>query len=191
MNRSIMTFTLPFVLSVGVSNAGAQGAVARKGTPAGAAVAAATVPGASVLASARVTVTPAGGGAATTAPIGPDGRFSLDGLAPGRYRVALTTPRQTQGATFGEKVNAGLQAAGSAVSQGSGTTTAPAAAKHETAKNAIGNVRGRTNPNGGMPNRISMNVTIARSTQFLEVDGAPMDVVVGADGRLSGLITPR
>jgi len=30
----------------------------------------------------------------------------------------LTTPKQTQGATFGEKVNAGLHAAGSAVSQG-------------------------------------------------------------------------
>ena len=30
----------------------------------------------------------------------------------------VTVPKQTQGATFGEKVNAGLHAAGSALSQG-------------------------------------------------------------------------
>lgn len=35
-----------------------------------------------------------------------------------RISMNVTTPKQTQGATFGEKVNAGLHAAGSALSQG-------------------------------------------------------------------------
>lgn len=39
---------------------------------------------------------------------------------PSRISMNVTVPKQTQGATFGEKVNAGLQAAGSAVAQGTG-----------------------------------------------------------------------
>ena len=35
-----------------------------------------------------------------------------------RISMNVTTPRQTQGATFGEKVNAGLQTAGGAVASG-------------------------------------------------------------------------
>lgn len=37
---------------------------------------------------------------------------------PNRISMNVTVPKQTQGATFGEKVNAGLHAAGSAISQG-------------------------------------------------------------------------
>lgn len=37
---------------------------------------------------------------------------------PNRISMNVSVPKQTQGATFGEKVNAGLQAAGSAISQG-------------------------------------------------------------------------
>lgn len=37
---------------------------------------------------------------------------------PSRISMNVTVPKQTQGATFGEKVNAGLHAAGSAVAQG-------------------------------------------------------------------------
>lgn len=40
------------------------------------------------------------------------------GGMPNRISMNVTVPKQTQGATFGEKVNAGLQQAGSAVSQG-------------------------------------------------------------------------
>jgi len=36
-----------------------------------------------------------------------------------RISMNVTVPKQTQGATFGEKVNAGLHAAGSALAQGS------------------------------------------------------------------------
>jgi len=35
-----------------------------------------------------------------------------------RISMNVTTPRQTQGATFGEKVNAGLQSAGGSVANG-------------------------------------------------------------------------
>lgn len=42
----------------------------------------------------------------------------INGGMPNRISMNVTVPKQTQGATFGEKVNAGLHAAGSAVAQG-------------------------------------------------------------------------
>ena len=42
----------------------------------------------------------------------------INGGIPNRISMNVTVPKQTQGATFGEKVNAGLHAAGSAVAQG-------------------------------------------------------------------------
>lgn len=41
---------------------------------------------------------------------------------PNRISMNVTVPRQTQGATFGEKVNAGLQSAGSVVASGASLT---------------------------------------------------------------------
>ncbi len=41
---------------------------------------------------------------------------------PNRISMNVTVPKQTQGATFGEKVNAGLHAAGGAVAQGAPAT---------------------------------------------------------------------
>jgi hypothetical protein len=43
---------------------------------------------------------------------------------PGRISTNVTVPKQTQGATFGEKVNQGLHAAGGSVSQGASTVGA-------------------------------------------------------------------
>ena len=42
----------------------------------------------------------------------------IHGGMPNRISMNVTVPKQTQGATFGEKVSSGLQAAGSAVAQG-------------------------------------------------------------------------
>lgn len=42
----------------------------------------------------------------------------INGGMPNRISMNVTVPKQTQGATFGEKVNAGLHAAGRAVEQG-------------------------------------------------------------------------
>jgi hypothetical protein len=42
----------------------------------------------------------------------------INGGMPNRISMNVTVPKQTQGATFGEKVNQGLHAAGSALSQG-------------------------------------------------------------------------
>ena len=42
-----------------------------------------------------------------------------------RISMNVTVPKQTQGATFGEKVNAGLHAAGGAVAQGASVTQNP------------------------------------------------------------------
>lgn len=43
---------------------------------------------------------------------------NINGGMPNRISMNVTVAKQTQGATFGEKVNAGLHAAGSAISQG-------------------------------------------------------------------------
>lgn len=157
--------------------------------------------------SAFVTVVPAAGGEATSVPIGGDGQFALSGLAPGRYRLAITSrpAKQTQGATFGERVNAGIKSTGSAVADGSGM--AAGKTKHDTVKNSISNVRahddgaaaqggtgapsaagagGKVKIDGNMPNRISMNVTIARMSHALEVDGEAIEVEVGPGGVLTG-----
>jgi len=42
----------------------------------------------------------------------------INGSMPNRISMNVTVAKQTQGATFGEKVNSGLQAAGSAIAQG-------------------------------------------------------------------------
>lgn len=42
-----------------------------------------------------------------------------------------------------------------------------------------------------MPNRISMNVTVGRQTRPAELDGAPIEVDVGADGTLSGRVAAQ
>ena len=49
---------------------------------------------------------------------GASGINGINGGMPNRISMNVTVPKQTQGATFGEKVNAGLHAAGSAVAQG-------------------------------------------------------------------------
>ena len=47
-----------------------------------------------------------------------NGINGINGSMPSRLSMNVTVARQTQGKTFGEKVNAGLHAAGSALSQG-------------------------------------------------------------------------
>ncbi len=71
-----------------------------------------------------------GGGGAAAASYAATGRMAppgagptpqamrIDGGMPNRISMNVTVPKQTQGATFGERVNAGLHAAGSAVAQG-------------------------------------------------------------------------
>lgn len=50
-------------------------------------------------------------------------KSKINGQMPNRISMNVTVPKQTQGATFGEKVNQGLHAAGSALSQGTGART--------------------------------------------------------------------
>ena len=204
---SAVALALPAALAAQTSDVKVGAPVAN-----GASLLGGALPGGAVISARYVTATPASGDQAASAAIASDGSFRLAGLAPGPYRLSITSgttvPKQTQGATFGEKVNAGLHSAGSAVAQG-----APASAtSHDTAKNSVGNVRAReampaaepattvstatpatqkgiNGINGGMPNRISMNVTVARQTQVAEVDGAPVAVDVGADGLLTGRVT--
>ncbi|MFI5129426.1 MAG: SdrD B-like domain-containing protein [Chitinophagales bacterium] len=45
-------------------------------------------------------------------------QMKMDGTMPNRISMNVTVPKQTQGTTFGEKVNAGLHAAGGALAQG-------------------------------------------------------------------------
>ena len=147
------------------------------------------LPGGTVISAVLVAAAPSPGGVRHEFPIDEAGSFSATGLKPGTYRLSLITtppstmPKQAQGATVGEKVSSGLHAAGSAIQQGASAKTS-----HDTPKNGVGNVRGRIDQNS-MPNRISMNVTIAKRTQLLQIDGAPMDVIVGANGKLTGSVS--
>ncbi len=79
-----------------------------------------------------------------------------DALYFNERRGATTVPKQTQGATFGEKVNQGLHAAGGAVSQGASLVGGALPG---------GAVISAKQMSQGMPNRISMNVTVAKQTQ--------------------------
>ncbi len=159
-------------------------AAAQEGAPAaqrGAGLIGGALPGGAVLSSAvqgakQVTLTPADGGTDVSAVLGADGSFSFEGLARGRYHLALrslATPKQTQGASFGERANA-VSAVGN-VQPGGPSTAASAAAYARVDQNS-------------MPNRISMNMTIGRQMQVVQVDGPGVEVEVGADGRLSGQV---
>jgi len=203
---------LPAVLlSVGLAGMSsatvAEEAAAPSSARAGVGVATGTVPGGAIVSAKSVIVAPVAGGDGVAVPIAGDGTFHIAGLKPGRYRLIVSsTPvaKQTQGATFGEKVNAGLHAAGSAMATGTGSKT-----KHDTAKNSVANVRRETAPpappvsppptedaaklkvDGGMPNRISMNVTVPKQNYVVDVDGAPVEVDVDPSGSLSGTATAR
>ncbi|RWY49396.1 hypothetical protein [Mucilaginibacter gilvus] len=50
---------------------------------------------------------------------------SINSGMPNRISMNVTVAKQTQGATFGEKVNAGLHAAGSALANGASLTPGP------------------------------------------------------------------
>jgi len=177
----LISLGLAGFLTVGLAEDVAAPSAGRTAQPAaGAQLVGGALPGGAVLSAKSVLLAPVAGGDGSAVPIGADGSFRAVGLAPGRYRLALSTvtvPKQTQGATFGEKVNAGLHAAGSALAQGAGKT------RHDTVKNSVGNIRARES---GMPNRISMNVTIPKQNFVLDVDGAPVEVEIDASGSLAG-----
>jgi hypothetical protein len=151
---------------------------------AGAALVGGALPGGAVISARSVAVAPVAGGPTTAVPIAADGSFSAAGLAPGPYRLAVTSvtvPRQTQGATFGEKVNAGLHAAGSAISQGASLVGG--------ASPAAGTATGQAaRASDSMPSRISMNVTVGKQTQRAIVDDSVIAVEVGTDGTLAGRV---
>ena len=73
---------------------------------------------------------------------------NINGMNPGgmpnRISMNVTVPKQTQGATFGEKVNAGLHAAGSALSQGASLLggALPGGALISAAVSSVGNLAG-------------------------------------------------
>ncbi|MCX7058815.1 MAG: hypothetical protein NTZ79_17030 [Proteobacteria bacterium] len=132
------------------------------------------LPGGAVISARSALLTPASGGPGTAVPIGADGAFRAEGLAAGHYKLRLISTvvaKQTQGATFGEKVQSGLAQAGGALASGAQlTSSAP--------------------PKGqSTPVRISMNVTVARqAARPVELDGEGSDVDVSADGVIAGIV---
>jgi len=156
----------------------ALGDDAARASAAGPALVGGALPGGAVISARSVGIAAASGGTTVGVPIAADGSFRAVGLAPGVYRLAVTsTPvaKQTQGATFGEKVNAGLHAAGSALSQGASLLGSSSPSS-------------RTIDPNSMPNRISMNVTVAKRTQQVFVDDTVVTVEVGEDGVLAGRV---
>ncbi len=80
----------------------------------------------------------------------------INGGMPNRISMNVTVPKQTQGATFGEKVNAGLHAAGSALSQGrsgglagSGGGGGSGGTKSQDHNSSRSNKSGIASPGGG------------------------------------------
>ena len=69
---------------------------------------------------------------------------SINAGMPNRISMNVTVPKQTQGATFGEKVNAGLHAAGSALSQGASLIGGafPGSGVISAAVSSVGNLAG-------------------------------------------------
>jgi hypothetical protein len=134
-----------------------------------AAVVGGALPGGAIISARSIVLTPIAGGPATAAPIAADGSFRAGGLKAGHYTLRIssaTAGKQTQTASFGEKVQSGLAQTGSALASGA--------------------------QRGTMPQRISMNVTVGkRTSQPADVDGDGLDVEVGADGTLNGNATPR
>lgn len=63
-------------------------------------------------------------GECTPAPAGAPAAEAAKNTGPGRISTNVTVPKQTQGATFGEKVNQGLHAAGGSLAQGASTVGA-------------------------------------------------------------------
>lgn len=182
----LLSLGLAGSLTVALAQDVAAPAAGRTAQPAsGAQLLGGALPGGAIISAKSVLLAPVSGGDGHAVPIAADGSFRAEGLEPGRYRLALSTvtvPKQTQGATFGEKVNAGLHAAGSAVAQGAGMS------RHDIAKNSVGNIRAR---DSNMPNRISMNVTTPKQAFVLDVDGAPVEVEIDATGSLAGRTSAR
>lgn len=159
------------------------GDVAKQGAPAAtAAPLGAALPGGAIVSAKFVQITPAAGAQATTVAIAADGSFRTTGLKPGSYKLAFTsTPKQTQGATFGEKVQSGLAQTGGALASGAARSAqgAPASPTAEGARQI-----------DSTPARISTNFTVGKQTGRAFVDGPAVDVEVGPDGVLAGQVTP-
>lgn len=94
------------------------------GVSGGASLLGGALPGGAIISAAVSSVSTlagSGGGAASASYA-----RALGGGMPNRISMNVTVPKQTQGATFGEKVNAGLHATGGALAQGVGLRFRPA-----------------------------------------------------------------
>ncbi len=76
------------------------------------------LPGGAVISAAVSSVSTLGGGGGGAASASYAISGGINGGMPNRISMNVTVPKQTQGSTFGEKVNAGLHAAGGALAQG-------------------------------------------------------------------------
>jgi len=171
-------------------------AVAAQGNPpapAGrAAILGGALPGGAVVSARSVILTPAAGGNSTAVPIAADGAFSATGLAPGHYTLrvsSITVPRQTQGATFGEKVNQGLHAAGGALA--SGAQAGAPASPGVSAPGADASASGQREKiiHRDLAARLSTNLTVGnQSPRAIDIDGDGVAVDALATGVIAGIV---
>jgi hypothetical protein len=138
------------------------------------------LPGGAIISAKFAQLTPAAGGNPVVVALASDGSFHFDNLKPGTYRfTVMSTSRQTQNASFGEKVQSGLAQTGGALASGAAVT------QHGGAASAT---QGARLPDS-TPARISTNFTVGKQSGRLMVDGPGVDVQVGADGSLSGKLS--
>jgi hypothetical protein len=138
------------------------------------------LPGGAIISARFAQLTPTTGGNPVVVPLASDGSFHFESLKPGTYRFAvMSTPKQTQNSTFGEKVQSGLAQTGGALASGAAVTQQGGAASPTP---------GARLPDS-TPARISTNFTVGKQSGRLVVDGPGVDVQVGADGSLSGKLS--
>jgi hypothetical protein len=148
--------------------------------PAAATTVGGALPGGAIISARFAQLTSALGGDPIVVPIATDGSFRFEKQKPGHYRFAvMSTPKQTQGTTFGEKVNSGLAQTGGALATGAAVSQPAAPAGPAPAARLPDST----------PARISTNFTIGKQTGRLTVDGPGVDVEVSADGLLSGHVS--
>lgn len=137
------------------------------------------LPGGAIISAKFAQLTPAAGGNPVTVPIASDGSFRFDGLKPGNYRFTVTSSKQTQNASFGEKVQSGLAQTGGALASGAAVAEQDAATSSAQAARLPDST----------PARISTNFTVGKQTGRVTVDGPGVDIEVGADQSLSGRLS--
>ncbi len=108
----------------------------------------------------------------------------INGGMPNRISMNVTVAKQTQGATFGEKVNAGLHAAGSAIGQGASLLggALPGGSVISAAVSSVGSLAGGPGSAAAASYAATGVVGFSGGAGGAAVGGSPISVGAGSAG---------